>query len=105
MAKPKTKQSGGNGDPPIGIESQRIIYDPLEPQYNALHRAGMAGLALQVKAMEKDNSAPRPKIEWIEGGRTIELTLDLLELRALLQERYLGVEVTQAIQPQKNQKG
>lgn len=101
----RKKKQNGTGDPPGQTESRRITYDPIEPQYNALHRAGMAGLALQIKAMEKANAAVRPTVEWIENGRAIEVTLNLLDLRALLQERYLGVKVTRELQLKKNRNG
>jgi len=100
----RKKKQNGTGEPGQ-TESRRITYDPIEPQYNALHRAGMAGLALQIKAMEKANAAVRPKVEWIENGRAIEVTLNLLDLRALLQERYLGVKVTRELQPKKSRQG
>jgi CRISPR-associated protein Cmx8 len=100
----RKKKQNGTGDPPGQTESRRITYDPIEPQYNALHRAGIAGLALQIKAMEKANAAVPPKVEWIENGRAIEVTLNLLDLRALLQERYLGAKVTRVLQPKKNRK-
>jgi CRISPR-associated protein Cmx8 len=101
----RKKKQNGNSDQPVQTENLQITYDPIEPQYNALHRAGMVGLALQIKAMEKGDTAPRPQVEWIAGGRGIALTLDLQGLRALLQERYLGVNVTIEIWPRKTRKG
>lgn len=74
-----------------------LRYDPLDTSFNALHRAGMVGLALQIEAMRKRNEmlpeedvVSVPDLKWIEAGRGIEVTFTMQSFDAVLQERYLG---------------
>lgn len=97
---------------PVAVsELPPLRYDPLEASFNALHRAGMVGLALQIEAMRKRNETlpeedvtPVPHLEWIEDGRGIEVTFTMQSFDAVLQERYLG-ETLVNDKPAKKKKG
>ncbi|MFN2393797.1 MAG: hypothetical protein ABR566_17775, partial [Pyrinomonadaceae bacterium] len=77
-----------------------LEYDPLDPSFSALHRAGIAGLLLQIIATEKlreqvadDSKAIFRQVDWsyIEDGRGIKINFDIETFRSLLRERYLGI--------------
>lgn len=78
-----------------------LEYDPLDPSLNVLHRAGIAGLLLQIKAMDKLREQATdewkeffPKIDWSyigEDDRGIKINFDINTFRAIIRERYLGI--------------
>ncbi|MGI9105910.1 MAG: hypothetical protein ACR2G4_06645 [Pyrinomonadaceae bacterium] len=95
-----------------------LEYDPLDPSLNVLHRAGIAGLLLQIKATEKllknaaeDDKKLFPRVIWdsktneelaeenggeirvnyIENGRGMKIHFDYKAFCSILRERYLGI--------------
>jgi CRISPR-associated protein Cmx8 len=77
-----------------------LEYDLLDPSLNVLHRAGIAGLVLQIKAIDilreqaiDESKVLFPKVDWsyIENGRGIKVNFNLNTFRAVLRERYLGI--------------
>lgn len=98
MAKEKKKKEPSNADTSVALtDTSSFVYDPLEPSYSGLHRAGMVGLALQVEAMKianqklpADEVGPIPQIDWTENGRAMKVTFSFQSFEALMRERYLG---------------
>jgi CRISPR-associated protein Cmx8 len=76
-----------------------LEYNPLDPQLTVLHRAGIAGLLLQVKAMEKvlpdDLTSEQrtqlvPEYGFKEDGYTLWIKINGSSFQALMRERYQG---------------
>jgi CRISPR-associated protein Cmx8 len=84
-----------------------IRYDPLNPELTTLHRAGIAGLLLQIKAMEvlREEASESekwkhiiPEYEPIHGGRGITITFDKASFYSLMRERYRGIRVESGVE-------
>lgn len=113
MAKARKKKEPVIADGNMGARQlSPLTYDPVEPQYNALHRAGMVGLALQIEAMKirnrvlaKDQASPVPELNWLEQGRSMKVTFSYESFEELLQERYLGAVLPNNKTPKKRKSG
>jgi len=77
-------------------------FDLLDPRLTVLHRAGLAGLLIQIEAMKKlkerasENDKPRfevsdPEIQ--NEGRAIKFTFNEQSFQSLFRERYLAITV------------
>lgn len=92
------------------IETVSLVYDPLDPSLSAQHRAGIAGLYLQIKAMEKlrENALSEqdrdryiiPKYELREDDRVLAIDLTEVSFKSLMRERYRG-EMVQRVYSEK----
>ncbi|MGI8838425.1 MAG: type I-MYXAN CRISPR-associated protein Cmx8 [Pyrinomonadaceae bacterium] len=81
-----------------------INYDPLRSDYNTQHRAGIAGLLLQLKAMEllRDEAQSEedracyiiPKYGVSEDGRALWIHFTKASFDSLMRERYRGKWLT-----------
>jgi CRISPR-associated protein Cmx8 len=77
-----------------------LEYDPLNPRYGVQHRAGMAGLYLQMEAMEwlrnnadTDQEKARyivPEYSLTQDGRALKVSFTKESFFSLLRERYRG---------------
>jgi hypothetical protein len=75
------------------IETVSLVYDPLNPSLSVQHRAGIAGLYLQIKAMEKlrENALTEqerdryviPEYELREDDRVLALDLTEVSFKSL----------------------
>ena len=88
-----------------------LVYDPLNPSLTVLHRAGIAGLYLQIKAMEKlredadDNQKENyiiPEHYLSEDGRILTVNLTEESFHSLMRERYQGKMVKRISTVKKN---
>jgi CRISPR-associated protein Cmx8 len=100
MASRAKKESASN----LEQANQLLIldFDMLDPRLTVLHRAGLAGLLIQIEAMKKlterateDDKAryevPDPEIQ--DGGRKVKFTFSEQTFHNLLRERYLAITV------------
>lgn len=83
------------------VEEVSLVYDPLDPSLSIQHRAGIAGLYLQIKAMERlrENAIteqerniyiiPNHELDNSERSLTVYLTKD--SFNSLIRERYKGI--------------
>jgi CRISPR-associated protein Cmx8 len=102
-SQPEDQSGGGEGYEPIVILDS-INYDPLRSDYNVQHRAGMAGLLLQLKAMEllrneaqSEEDKARyiiPKYNLSENGRSIQIHFTKASFDSMMRERYSGKWIT-----------
>ncbi len=84
-------------------EPKPIVYDPFNPKYGAQHRAGIAGLYLQIEAMKRLREEGMaeveqaeyviPDCELIDGGRRLKIHFTEESFFSLMRERYRGTWV------------
>lgn len=93
-----TKRTRKNNEP-RALLLPAIEYDPFMPGLSVLHRAGIAGLVLQIEAMKTLKEAMSaaeaaiyiiPKYEWLYDGRGIRISFSRESFYSLMRERYRG---------------
>jgi len=97
MTMRKTKKTTTNKPVPDPIE-----YDPLNPELTVLHRAGIAGLLLQIKTMENAPEEDKkdfviPQYEPIYDGRGIRIEFTKESFYSLMRELYRGELVRRVV--------
>lgn len=95
-------QSGEVCEPIVMLDP--INYDPLRSDYNVQQRAGIAGLLLQLKAMESLRSEAHseedkahyviPKYGVSEDGRALSVHFNKASFDSMMRERYRGKWLT-----------
>jgi CRISPR-associated protein Cmx8 len=79
-----------------------LVYDSLDPSLTVLHRAGIAGLYVQIKAMEKLREDARddqkdnyiiPNHKLSKDGRVLTINLTEESFHSLMRERYQGIMI------------
>jgi CRISPR-associated protein Cmx8 len=91
MVTRKSKKTAATETVPDPIE-----YDPLNPELTVLHRAGIAGLLLQIRTMERASEEDKedfviPQYEPIHDGRGIRIKFTKESFHSLMRERYQAV--------------
>lgn len=107
MATRATKKTGAKKTTPKQGALEPLEYDPLNPGLTVLHRAGIAGLILQIKAMEelkKQTASEEEKAkyvipEWsfINDGRGIAISFTKESFYSLMRERYAAGFVKRSV--------
>jgi len=87
----------------VAEKSKPLVYDPLNPRYGVQHRAGIAGLWLQIEAMRllrEEMSTDEEKAKYIipdceltDDGRVLEISFTKESFFSLMRERYRGTWV------------
>ncbi|XWK89468.1 MAG: type I-MYXAN CRISPR-associated protein Cmx8 [Phormidium sp.] len=111
LQKPKQENSPKNSKKTTTKELAPLVYDPLDPSLTVFHRAGIAGLYLQIKAMEKlredaeDDKKDNyiiPDYELSEDGRILTIRLTEESFNSLMRERYQGTMVKKVVNLEKH---
>ncbi len=106
MATRTAKKASSKKATPKRTTLEPIEYDPLNSEFTMLHRAGMAGLLLQIETMRKLRESMSeeekqqykiPACEPIHDGRGIVVTFTEESFHSLMQERYRGVLVRRVV--------
>jgi len=84
----------------VAEKSKQLVYDPLNPRYGVQHRAGIAGLWLQIEAMRllrEEMSTDEEKEKYVipdcwltNEGRALEISFTKESFFSLMRERYRG---------------
>ncbi len=89
-----------------------LEYNPLDPQLTVLHRAGIAGLLLQVKVIEKgladdlideQRAELLPEYGFKEDSHTFWIKFNEQNFHTLMRERYQGVMVERVYKAKKKE--
>ncbi|MEK6324416.1 MAG: hypothetical protein AABN33_22480 [Acidobacteriota bacterium] len=108
MAKQATKRSSAKKTAPKqdALEPLELEYDPLNSGLTVLHRAGIAGLILQIKAMgelkhqaseEEKGKYLIPEWRFINDGRGIAISFTKESFYSLMRERYAADLVKRSV--------
>src|SRR5436309_2819922 len=91
-----------------------LEYDPLNPRYGVQHRAGIAGLYLQMEAMKwlRDNADTDqekaryivPEYDLTQGGRVLTVTFTEESFFSLMRERYRGTWIERPFDNEKKKR-
>jgi CRISPR-associated protein Cmx8 len=90
-----------------------LEYDPLNPRYGVQHRAGIAGLYLQMEAMKwlrdaaDDEEKGRyivPEYDLTQGGRVLKVTFTKESFFSLMRERYRGTWIERKFDKKKTER-
>ena len=106
MAARKPKKEKAKEIQPKKEILEPLEFDPLNPELSVLHRAGIAGLLLQIRSMEKlkkqsseeeGGKLAIPGCSLLEDGRRIRVELTKDSFYSLMKERYRAVPVKRTV--------